>query len=55
MEVVAATFRVHRTQDSFSPFLRARPFGRAPFLCTHPVLTEPFRNGRILPVGDVPQ
>jgi hypothetical protein len=51
MEVVAATFGVHRNQDSFIPSPRARPFGRALFLYIRPALTEPFRNGRILSVG----
>jgi hypothetical protein len=43
MEVVAATFSAYIwNPDRFIPSQGARPFGRAPFPCTHPSeLTEP--------------
>ena len=49
MEVVAATFGVHRNQDKFIPSQRGpAESGRAPFLCTV-ALTESLHR---LPAGD---
>jgi hypothetical protein len=41
MEVVAATFRRTSESRQVHSLSGARPVGRAPFLRTHPVLTEP--------------
>ena len=53
MEVVAATLLAYigiMTAHSLpGPGHLAGPL----FLCTHPALSEPFRNGRILPLGVV--
>jgi len=41
MEVVAATFRRTSESRQVHSLPEARSVGRALFLCTHPVLTEP--------------
>ena len=47
MEVVAATFRRTSESRQVHSLPGARPVGWAPFLCTHPVLTEPPASIRV--------